>query len=64
METLKVIKIGGSIINNEVLLEVSLKQFSKIEGPKVISAWRWKTSNFNWLDKMNIPVQMNEGRSV
>ena len=35
MKTLKVIKIGGNIINNEVSLLSFLKGFSSLNGPKI-----------------------------
>ena len=36
MKTLKVIKIGGNIINNEVDLLSFLKGFSNLIGPKIL----------------------------
>ena len=36
MKTLKVIKIGGNIINSEVSLLSFLKGFSNLIGPKIL----------------------------
>ena len=36
METLKIIKIGGNIINNEKALMNFLSKFSKIKGAKIL----------------------------
>ena len=36
MKTLKIIKIGGNIIDDEVALKSFLKGFADIEGPKIL----------------------------
>jgi acetylglutamate kinase len=35
-QTLKIVKIGGNIINNEEVLHSFLKDFSELEGPKIL----------------------------
>lgn len=63
MKTLKVIKIGGKIIDNEVSLLSFLKDFSRLNGPKVLVHGGGKLAS-DLSKKMNIPVQMIEGRRV
>ncbi|NNC45490.1 MAG: acetylglutamate kinase, partial [Winogradskyella sp.] len=36
METLKIVKIGGNIIDNDKELSSFLDQFSTINGPKIL----------------------------
>ena len=36
MNTLKVIKIGGNIIDNDQLLSAFLSQFAQLDGPKIV----------------------------
>ncbi|MDB2625571.1 acetylglutamate kinase, partial [Flavobacteriaceae bacterium] len=63
MKTLKVIKIGGNIINNEVDLLSFLKGFSNLIGPKILVHGGGKLAS-NLSNKMNIPVQLIDGRRV
>jgi acetylglutamate kinase len=63
MKTLKVIKIGGNIIDNDDALQHFLKKFSTIEGPKILVHGGGKLAT-QLAVKMNIPVQMNEGRRI
>lgn len=63
METLKVIKIGGNIIDNEEALATFIKDFSTITGPKVLIHGGGKLAS-KLAAKMNIPVKMNEGRRI
>ncbi|WP_417859979.1 acetylglutamate kinase [Winogradskyella sediminis] len=63
METLKVIKIGGNIIDNEEALTAFIKDFSTLAGPKVLVHGGGKLAT-KLAAKMNIPVTMNEGRRI
>lgn len=63
MKTLKVIKIGGKIIDNKVSLLSFLKDFSRLNGPKILVHGGGKLAS-DLSKKMNIPVQMIEGRRV
>ena len=63
METLKVIKIGGNIIDDQNSLNDFLKLFSKIEGPKILVHGGGKIAS-EMAKKLDIPVKMNEGRRI
>ena len=61
MKTLKIIKIGGNIIDDAIALENFLKEFSKIEGPKILVHGGGKLAT-KLAQKMQIKVEMVEGR--
>lgn len=63
MKTLKVIKIGGNIINDEQALFVFLEQFSKIDEPKILIHGGGKLAT-NLAQKMNIEVKLINGRRI
>lgn len=63
MKTLKVIKIGGNIIDNDASLTSFLKDFAALKGPKILVHGGGKLAT-KLAKKMNIPVQMIEGRRV
>ncbi len=63
MKTLKVIKIGGNIIDNEEALAAFIKKFSTIEGPKVLVHGGGKLAT-KLASQMSIPVKMNDGRRI
>lgn len=63
MKTLKIIKIGGNIINNEVALQEFLDDFSKLESPKLLVHGGGKSAT-KFTEQMNIKVQMNQGRRI
>lgn len=63
METLKVVKIGGNIIDNDVELTSFLKDFSTLEGPKILVHGGGKLAT-ELSNKMNVPVKMIDGRRV
>ena len=63
METLKIIKIGGNIIDNDKALETFLIDFAKLEGPKILVHGGGKLAT-KLAKKMNIPVTMEEGRRI
>jgi acetylglutamate kinase len=63
METLKIIKIGGNIIDNDKVLDAFLSAFSRLEGAKLLVHGGGKLAT-QLAQKMNIPVQMNAGRRI
>jgi acetylglutamate kinase len=63
METLKVIKIGGNIINNDKELQLFLEKFARLEGPKILVHGGGKLAT-SLAQKMNINVHMKEGRRI
>ncbi|RLD27162.1 MAG: acetylglutamate kinase [Bacteroidetes bacterium] len=63
MNTLKVIKIGGNIIDNEDVLETFLEQFSKIADPKILVHGGGKLAT-RLADKMNVEVKKVDGRRI
>lgn len=63
MQTLKVIKIGGNIIDNEEALNGFLKDFAKIESPKILVHGGGKLAT-KLANQMGVEVKMNEGRRI
>ena len=63
METLKIIKIGGNIIDDIKALASFLCAFAKLKGPKLLVHGGGKLAT-QLAKQMNIPVQMNEGRRI
>ncbi|MFY0629604.1 MAG: acetylglutamate kinase [Flavobacteriaceae bacterium] len=63
MKKLKVIKIGGNIIDNPDELTSFLKGFSSLKGPKILVHGGGKLAT-KLAEEMNIPVQMIEGRRI
>lgn len=60
---MKIIKIGGNIINNQEALDSFLTNFHQIEGPKILVHGGGKLAS-ELANKLNIPVQMIDGRRV
>lgn len=63
MQTLKVIKIGGNIIDNEQALHDFLEGFSKIEDPKILVHGGGKLAT-KLANKMGVDVKMTNGRRI
>jgi len=63
METLKVIKIGGNIIDHEDALNGFLKDFAKIESPKILVHGGGKLAT-KLANQMGVDVKMTEGRRI
>jgi len=63
MKTLKVIKIGGNIIDNEEALNAFLKDFSKIESPKILIHGGGKLAS-KLANQMQVEVKIYEGRRI
>ena len=63
MKTLKVIKIGGDIVDSEKRLNEFLTAFSKLEGPKILVHGGGKLASQLAKD-LKVPVTMIEGRRI
>ncbi|BAO76093.1 acetylglutamate kinase [Winogradskyella sp. PG-2] len=63
METLKIIKIGGNIIDDSQSLESFLIQFAHLNGPKILVHGGGKLAT-QLAKQMDVPVKMNEGRRI
>ena len=63
METLKVIKIGGNVIDNDLALAHFLKEFAAIEGRKILVHGGGKLAT-RLAEKLEIKQQMVEGRRI
>ena len=63
MEILKVIKIGGNLINNSTSLETFIKHFARIEGPKILVHGGGSLAT-KMAEKMKIDVKIVGGRRV
>jgi acetylglutamate kinase len=63
MDKLYIIKIGGNIIDNEEKLSSFLKDFSSIEGNKILVHGGGKLAT-KMAALMNVPQQMVEGRRI
>jgi acetylglutamate kinase len=63
METLKVIKIGGNIIDNEAALHAFLNEFSKLKGLKVLVHGGGKLAT-KLAKKTGVEVKMIDGRRI
>ncbi len=63
METLKIIKIGGNIIDNDEALMAFIKDFATIEGHKILVHGGGKIAT-KLANQMQIPVTMIDGRRI
>lgn len=63
MKTLKIIKIGGNIIDNEPELNIFLSRFSKLDGPKILVHGGGKLAT-EFAEKLNLEVNMIDGRRI
>jgi len=63
MQTLKVVKIGGNIIDDEKALQAFLQQFAQLKGPKLLVHGGGKLAT-QLSNSMNIEVKMVEGRRI
>ncbi len=63
MQTLKVIKIGGNIIDDEQALHHFLEGFSKIKGPKILVHGGGKLAT-KLANQMGVEVKMTNGRRI
>ncbi len=63
METLKVIKIGGNIIDDERVLASFLANYARLKGPKIIVHGGGKFAT-KMANQMQVAVKMIEGRRI
>ncbi len=63
MKRIKIIKIGGNIIDDQNSLSDFLEQFAKLEGFKVLVHGGGKLAS-QLADKLKVPVKMYEGRRI
>ena len=63
MKTLKVIKIGGNIIDNDSALQQFLKEFVTITGPKILVHGGGKLAT-KLAQQMQVEVEMVDGRRI
>jgi acetylglutamate kinase len=63
LELLKIIKIGGNIIDDEVALNSFLAQFAKLESPKILVHGGGKLAT-QLAKTLQIEVQMVDGRRI
>ena len=60
---MKVFKIGGNVIDNKALLEKFLKDFSKVEGPKILVHGGGKLAT-KLANDIGVEVKMIDGRRI
>lgn len=63
MKTLKVVKIGGNIIDNTEALASFLEAFAKVEGPKILVHGGGKLAT-KLANQMGVEVKMTNGRRI
>ncbi len=63
MEVLKIIKIGGNIIDDDVALNAFLAEFAKLKGPKLLVHGGGKLAT-KLANQMGIEVKMTNGRRI
>ncbi|WP_053992028.1 acetylglutamate kinase [Mangrovimonas sp. TPBH4] len=63
METLKIVKIGGNIIDDSKALDAFLEQFSRMESPKLLVHGGGKLAS-QLAQKMEVEVKMVQGRRI
>ena len=63
MRTLKVVKIGGNIIDDNKALSAFVAAFAKLESPKVLVHGGGKLAT-RMAKQMSVPVQMVDGRRI
>ena len=63
MPKLNIIKIGGAIIEEKRKLVSFLKDFSSLNGPKILVHGGGRDANI-WAEKLGIPVKIKSGRRI
>ena len=63
MQTLKIIKIGGNIIDDQKALSDFLKQLAPLEGPKILVHGGGKLAS-KMTERLEVPVKMHNGRRI
>lgn len=63
MQTLKIIKIGGNIIDEPTVLSAFLKDFAALEGPKILVHGGGKLAS-KMAERLEVPVKLHNGRRI
>jgi acetylglutamate kinase len=63
MQTLKIIKIGGNIIDEPTVLSAFLKDFATLEGPKILVHGGGKLAS-KMAERLEVPVKLHNGRRI
>lgn len=63
MKTLKIVKIGGNIIDNDAALYTFLSDFATLKGPKILVHGGGKLAT-KLAEQMGLPVKMINGRRI
>lgn len=63
MQTLKIIKIGGNIIDEPTVLSAFLKDFTTLEGPKILVHGGGKLAS-KMAERLEVPVKLHNGRRI
>lgn len=63
MQTLKIIKIGGNIIDEPTVLSAFLNNFATLEGPKILVHGGGKLAS-KMAERLEVPVKMHNGRRI
>ncbi len=63
MKTLKVVKIGGNVIDDAKALDAFLKEFAKIKSPKILVHGGGKSAS-QLTEEMGVEVKMTNGRRI
>ncbi len=63
MRSIKVVKIGGNVINKPEKLDAFLADFARIEGPKILVHGGGREAT-RLCDALGIPTTMIDGRRV
>ncbi len=63
MKTIKILKIGGNVIDNPILLNKFLSDFTAIKEPKILIHGGGKIAT-DLANKLNIPQTLIEGRRI
>lgn len=63
MQTLKIIKIGGNIIDEPTVLSAFLNDFAALESPKILVHGGGKLAS-KMAERLEVPVKMHNGRRI
>jgi acetylglutamate kinase len=63
MKTIKIVKIGGNVIDDSILLNKFLSDFTEINEPKILIHGGGKIAT-DFANKLNIPQTLIEGRRI
>ncbi|MCY4562631.1 MAG: acetylglutamate kinase [Flavobacteriaceae bacterium] len=60
---ISVVKIGGAVLENETLLDSSIKSFVSLEGPKILVHGGGRSLN-RLAERLSVPVNIVDGRRI